>query len=136
MSINYRKLDITLSADKETVLVFGQELSIKYFTEIIVATMLNSTGSDMAKSNRILNDIHAAGLNANDYGKYSRWWAENNAIERQEAERRRKEAEQHHERMAAILATPEEIAKAATERKTRNEELIKRFGNKGAAFGL
>ncbi len=27
MSISYRKLDINLSADKETVLVFGQEMS-------------------------------------------------------------------------------------------------------------
>lgn len=78
MSISYRKLNITLSADKETVLVFGQELSTKYFTEVIVTTMLNSTGSDIAKSNRILNDIHAAGLNAGDYGKYSHWWAESN----------------------------------------------------------
>ncbi|WP_425314005.1 DUF6971 family protein [Shigella flexneri] len=66
MSISYRKLDIALSADKETVLVFGQELSTKYFTEIVVTTMLNSTGSDMANSNRILNDIHAAGLDAGD----------------------------------------------------------------------
>ncbi len=87
MSISYRKLDIALSADKETVLVFGQELSTKYFTEIVVTTMLNSTGSDMANSNRILNDIHAAGLDAGDYGKYSRWWAQSNAQERQEAER-------------------------------------------------
>lgn len=83
MSISYRKLDIALSADKETVLVFGQELSTKYFTEIVVTTMLNSTGSDMANSNRILNDIHAAGLDAGDYGKYSRWWAQSNAQERQ-----------------------------------------------------
>lgn len=28
MSISYRKLDIALSADKETVLVFGQELLV------------------------------------------------------------------------------------------------------------
>ena len=122
MPISYRKLNITLSADKETVLVFGQELSTKYFTEI-------------AKSNRILNDIHAIGLNASDYGKYSRWWAESNAQERQEAERRRKEAEEHQERMAAIHATPAEIAKAAAERRARDEDLIKRFGNKGASFG-
>ena len=122
MPISYRKLNITLSADKETVLVFGQELSTKYFT-------------DMAKSNRILNDIHAIGLNASDYGKYSRWWAESNAQERQEAERRRKEAEEHQERMAAIHATPAEIAKAAAERRARDEDLIKRFGNKGASFG-
>ena len=135
MSISYRKLDITLSAGKETVLVFGQELSTKYFTEIIVTTMLNSTGSDMAKSNRILNDIHSAGLNAGDYGKYSRWWAESNILERQEAERRRREAEEHQERMAAIHATPAEIAKAAAERRAREEDLLKRFGNKGAAFG-
>ncbi|MCO7261498.1 DUF6971 family protein [Dickeya zeae] len=135
MSISYRKLNIALSADKETVLVFGQELSTKYFTEIVVTTMLNSTGSDMVKSNRILNDIHAAGLNAGDYGMYSRWWAESNAQERQEAERRRKEAEWHLERMAAIHATPAEIAKEAAERRARKEEQIKRFGNKGAAFG-
>ena len=37
--------------------------------------------------------------------------------------------------MAAIHATPAEIAKAAAERRARDEDLIKRFGNKGAAFG-
>lgn len=136
MSISYRKLNITLSADKETVLVFGQELSTKYFTEVVVTTMLNSTGSDMSKSNRILNDIHAAGLNAGDYGMYSSWWHESNVVERQEAERRRKEAAEHHERITAVHATPAEIAKAAAERRERNESMIKRFGNKGAAFGL
>ncbi|WP_438503551.1 DUF6971 family protein, partial [Enterobacter cloacae] len=35
MAISYRKLDITLSADGETVLVFGQELTTKYFTEVM-----------------------------------------------------------------------------------------------------
>ncbi|EGI4619049.1 hypothetical protein IGF42_001895 [Escherichia coli] len=136
MSISYRKLDITLSADKETVLVFGQELSTKYFTEIVVTTMLNSTGSNEAISNSILNDIYAAGLPVGNYGKYSRWWAQSNAQKRQEAERRRKEAMEHQERLAAIHATPEEIAKEVAERKAREEALIKRFGNKGAAFGL
>lgn len=136
MSISYRKLDITLSTDKQTVMVFGQEMTTKYFCEIVATTMLNSTGSDMAKSNRILNDIHAAGLNAGDYGKYSRWWAESSQMDREEAARRRREAEEHRERIAALHASPEEIAKAVSKRKEREAELIKRFGNKGAAFGL
>ena len=41
MSISYRKLDINLSADKETVLVFGQEMSTKHFTEIVVTSRWN-----------------------------------------------------------------------------------------------
>lgn len=137
MSISYRKLDITLSADKETVLVFGQEMSTKYFTEIVVVSMLNGCGNDFGKTNSILNDVHAAGLNARDYSLYSREWARSNAEARKEAERKRIELEQHRERLAAIHATPEEIAKAVAERKQREAETARRFGDKGkaAAFG-
>ncbi|MBN3198582.1 hypothetical protein H5A20_07655 [Pectobacterium brasiliense] len=136
MSIAYRKLDITLSTDKETVLVFGQVLSTKYFCEIVIPTMLNGCGNDEGKTNSILNDVHAAGLNAGDYAKYSRWWTESNAQARQEAERKRIEAEQHRERIAAMLATPAEIAAERAEKERRREEAQRKFGNKGAAFGL
>ena len=97
MSIAYRKLDITLSTDKETVLVFGQVLSTKYFCEIIIPTMFNGCGNDVSKTNSILNDVHGAGLNAGDYLKYFSWWTESNAQARQEAERKRVEAEPHRE---------------------------------------
>ncbi|MCL5160023.1 DUF6971 family protein [Escherichia coli] len=66
MSISYRKLDINLSADKETVLVFGQEMSTKYFTEIVVTSMLNGLPALSAGAHAILTSLHAAGLNAND----------------------------------------------------------------------
>jgi len=137
MSISYRKLDITLSADKETVLVFGQEMSTKYFTEIVVVTMLNGCGNDFSKTNSILNSLHAAGLNARDYTKYSREWERSAQEAREDAERKRREAEQHRERCAAIHATPEEIAKAVAERKAREAEIARRFGDSGkaAAFG-
>lgn len=68
MSISYRKLDINLSADKETVLVFGQEMSTKYFTEIVVTSMLNGLPALSTGAYAILTSLHAAGLNANDYG--------------------------------------------------------------------
>jgi len=137
MSIAYRKLDITLSADKETVLVFGQEMSTKYFTEIVVVSMLNGCGNDIGKTNSILNNLHAAGLNAGDYAKYSREWERSAQEARAEADRKRREAEQHRERCAAIHATPEEIAKAVAERKAREAEIARRFGDSGkaAAFG-
>lgn len=135
MSISFRKLDITLSTDKETVLVFGQELTTKYFTEVVVTTMLNSTGSDEAKSNNILNDIHAAGLNAGDYGKYSQWWARSNQAMREQAEHERREAIKHQERIAALYATPEEIRKEAAEKRARSERIAKQFGRKGFEFG-
>ena len=127
MSISYRKLDINLSADKETVLVFGQEMSTKYFTEIVVTSMLNGLPALSAGAHAILTSLHAAGLNANDYGAYSRAWSESNAEARREAER---------QRIAAMYATPEEIAKEAAERKERKAELERRFSRKGAAFGL
>lgn len=135
MSISFRKLDITVSTDKETVLVFGQELTTKYFTEVVVTTMLNSTGSDEAKSNKILNAIHAAGLNAGDYGKYSQWWARSNQAAREQAERERREAIKNQERIAALYATPEEIRKEAAEKRARSERIAKQFGRKYQAFG-
>ncbi|WP_434747514.1 DUF6971 family protein [Pantoea sp. Lu_F5_004] len=137
MSISYRKLDLTLSADKETVMLFGQEMTTKYFTEVVVVTMLNGCGNDFGKTNSILNALHSAGLNAGDYSKYSREWAHSNAEARKEADRKRIETEQHRERMAAIHATPAEIAKAVAERKQREEEIARKFGEHGhrAAFG-
>ncbi|MDN4627834.1 DUF6971 family protein [Erwinia sp. PsM31] len=137
MSISYRKLDLTLSADEQTVMLFGQEMATKYFTEVVVVTMLNSVGNDFGKSNAILNALHSVGLNAGDYSKYSREWAHSNAEARKEADRKRIETEQHRERMAAIHATPAEIAKAVAERKQREEEIARKFGEHGhrAAFG-
>lgn len=133
MSISYRKLDLTLSADEQTVMLFGQEMATKYFTEVVVVTMLNSVGNDFGKSNAILNALHSVGLNAGDYSKYSREWAHSNAEARKEADRKRIETEQHRERMAAIHATPAEIAKAVAERKQREEEIARKFGARGQA---
>jgi len=137
MSISYRKLDITVSADKETVLVFGQEMATKYFTEIVVTTMLNSCGHDQSKTDRILNDLHAAGLSATDYGMYSRGWMQSNELARAEAEKARKDAIAHQERMAALHATPAEIAADVARRKARDAEIVSRFGDRGkrAHFG-
>lgn len=137
MSISFRKLDLTVSADKETVLVFGQEMATKYFTEVVVVSMLNGCGRDFGKTNLILNSLHAAGLNAGDYSEYSREWARSNAEARAEAERKRNEAEAHRERMEAQFASPTEIAKAVAERKQREEEIARKFGEHGhrAAFG-
>ncbi|WP_240354482.1 hypothetical protein [Pectobacterium brasiliense] len=45
-------------------------------------------------------------------------------------------AEQHRERIAAMLATPAEIAAERAEKARRREETQRKFGNKGAAFGL
>ena len=135
MSISYRKLELTVSADGKTVLVFDQEFGLKYFTEVVVTTMLNSTGSDEAKSNKILNAVHAAGLNAGDYGKYSQWWARSNQAMREQAEHERREAIKNQERIAALYATPEEIRKEAAEKRARAERIAKQFGRKGHEFG-
>ncbi len=136
MSISFRKLELTVSADGKTVLVFDQEFGLKYFTEVVVTTMLNSTGSDEAKSNKILNAVHAAGLNAGDYGKYSQWWARSNQAAREAAEQERREVAQHKERLEAMYATPEEIRKEAAEKRARAERMAKLYGRKGHEFGL
>lgn len=136
MSIAYRKLDLTVSANKETVLLFGQEMTTKYFIEVVAVTMLNSTGSDESKSNRILNDIHAAGLNAGDFGKYSQWWARSNAEARERAEHERREAEKNAERIRSMMATPAEIAAEAAKKREREERMERMYGRKGIAFGL
>lgn len=136
MSISFRKLDISLSADKSTVLVFGQELATQYFTEVVVTTMLNSTGSDEAKSNKILNAVHAAGLNAGDYGKYSQWWARSNQAAREAAEHERIEVAKNLERVQAMMATPAEIAAEAQKKRETEARLERLYGRKGHEFGL
>ena len=136
MSIHYRKLDLTVSADKETVLLFGQEMSTKYFMEVVAVTMLNSTGADEAKSNAILNAIYAAGLNAGDFGKYSQWWARSNQEARERAAHERREAEKNAERIRDMLATPAEIAAEAAKKREREERMQKIYGRKGHEFGL
>ncbi|HCD3925220.1 TPA: hypothetical protein OMS07_000310 [Klebsiella aerogenes] len=136
MAIAYRKLNVELSDDKETVLIHGQEMATKYFCEVVVTTMLNSLGSPSGKTDAILNELHAAGLNAGDYGAYSRWWVQSNAEARAEAERRRKEVQQYQERWEAMTATPAQIAAEKAEKAKRAEAITKRFSRKGAAFGL
>ncbi|CAB5672755.1 DUF6971 family protein [Serratia marcescens] len=136
MAISYRKLDITLSADGETVLVFGQELVTKYFTEVVITSMLNGLPALSAGAHAILTAVHAAGLNADDYGSYSQAWRENNAEARREAEARRIANERDRQRIADMYATPEEIAKAAAEKRARADAMAQRFGRKGVDFGL
>ncbi|HCJ5570824.1 hypothetical protein N4684_02650 [Escherichia coli] len=136
MSISYRKLDLSVSADGSTVMLFGQEMTTKYFIEIVATTMLNSTGADESKSNRILNDIHAAGLNAGDFGKYSQWWARSNAEARERAEHERREAQKNLERIRDMLATPAEIAAEAAKKREREERMERMYGRKGHEFGL
>lgn len=136
MSISYRNLDINLSADKQTVMVYGQEMTTKYFTEIVITSMLNGLPALSAGAHAILTAVHAAGLNANDYGSYSRAWAESNAEARRAAERQRIENEKDRQRIADMYATPQEIAKAAAERRERKADLERRYGRKGQAFGL
>ncbi|MCL5160211.1 DUF6971 family protein, partial [Escherichia coli] len=85
---------------------------------------------------RCYSPISFTVIRTNDYGAYSRAWAESNAEARREAERQRIENEKDRQRIAAMYATPEEIAKEAAERKERKAELERRFSRKGAAFGL
>lgn len=136
MSISFRKLDLSVSADGTTVMLFDQEMSTKYFTEIVATTMLNSTGSDEAKSNKILNASHAAGLNAGDYGKFSQWWARSNQAAREQAEHDRREVQKNLERIKAMNATPEEIRAEANRKREREERMVKLYGRKGHEFGL
>ncbi|CNJ90388.1 Uncharacterised protein [Yersinia enterocolitica] len=136
MSIAFRKLDIALSVGGETVVVWGQEMSTKYFTEVVVTSMLNSVGDPSFKSNNILNNLHAAGLNAGDYSSYSQFWAVSNQEAREQAQRDRVEVQKHLERVRDMLATPADIRAEALKKQQTAERMEKMYGRKGAAFGL
>lgn len=128
---------LTLSKDLKTVLFAGQEFSTTYFIKVTVPSLLAWYSPGSAGAYSLLSDLSANGFDIRNYGKHYYQWQEANRRNREEQARRELEVRQHRERMAALMATPEEIAEAVAQRKAREAELEARFGARGksAAFG-
>ncbi|RNA78733.1 DUF6971 family protein [[Curtobacterium] plantarum] len=131
------KEKLTLSADLQTVLYAGQEIPTVHFVKVTVPSLLAYYGAGSAAAFALLSEMNAHGFSLRGYGNHTTRWAEQVTAHREEQERREKEIREHNERMAAIMATPAEIAKAVAERKQREDEIARKFGDSGkaAAFG-
>lgn len=136
MSIKHLWNKGALSYDikKQTVTLHGQTVSEMFFREVTVTTALNAAGSNDGVIVSILLPMHEAGMSTQGFGEYSRTFANHLRDNRIEAERKQREAAEHAERMAAILATPEEIQKEVDERKARQRMAIASFRKPGAGF--
>lgn len=128
---------VTLSADLKTVLFVGVEIPTEHFITVTVPGLLGFYAAGSASANSLLSELNVNGFDLGRFGKHRDAWAYAIQSDREELARREREAREHNERMAAIRATPEEIAKAVAERKAREADLAARFGERGksAAFG-
>ncbi|WP_313700365.1 DUF6971 family protein [Pantoea sp.] len=136
MSIKHLWNKGALSYDikKQTVTLHGQTVSEMFFREVTVTTALNAAGSNDGVIVSILLPMHDAGMSTQGFGEYSRVFANHLRDNRIEAERKQREVAEHAERMAAILATPEEIQKEVDERKAQQRMAIASFRRPGAGF--
>jgi len=128
---------LTLSADLQTVLYAGQEVSTEHFVKVTVPALLGFYPKGSASAFALLSEMDANGFNIKGYGNHTTHWAQTIVGQREDHERRKREAEQHRERMEALHASPEEIAKFVAERKQRQADIANRFGDRGkmAHFG-
>lgn len=125
---------LSYDSKKQTVTLHGQAIPEMYFREVIVTTALNAAGSNEGVIVSILQPMHEAGMSTQGFGWYSRTFANYLQATRAEEERIQREAAEHAERVAALHATPEEIAKAVAERKARQAAVVARFRKASAGF--
>ncbi|OSM98613.1 hypothetical protein AU490_12125 [Lonsdalea populi] len=128
---------VTLSKDLKTVLYIGQEIPTEHFIKVTVPSLLGYYAPGSGGANSLLSELSANGFSITGFSRHHQLWADYIRRNREEQARRELEAKQHRERMAALMATPEEIAEAVAQRKAREAELEARFGARGksAAFG-
>ena len=128
---------LTLSADLQTVLYAGQEVSTEHFVKVTVPSLLGFYAKGSAAAFALLSEMDANGLNHKGYSNHTAHWAQTIVDKREDHERRKREAIAHQERMAALHATPAEIAADVARRKARDAEIVSRFGDRGkrAHFG-
>ncbi|MCQ5469318.1 hypothetical protein NAS92_02345 [Pantoea brenneri] len=136
MSIKHlwNKGALSYDSKKQTVTLYGQTTNEMFFREVTVTTALNAAGSNDGVIVSILLPMHEAGMSTQGFGEYSRTFANYLRDNRIEAERKQREVAEHTERMAAILATPEEIEKAVAERRANIAQQKQRFRKASAGF--
>jgi len=136
MSIKHlwNKGALSYDSKKQTVTLHGQTVSEMFFREVTVTTALNAAGTNESVIVSILLPMHEAGMSTQGFGEYSRTFAGYLQDNRAEAERKQREVAEHAERMAAMHATPEEIAEAVAERKNRQAMTVARFRKASAGF--
>lgn len=127
------KEKLTISADLQTVLYAGQEIPTVHFVKVTVPSLLAFYGAGSAAAFALLSEMNANGFSLRGYGKYTDAWANAVVSRREEQARREKEIREHNERVAAMHATPAEIAADVAKRKAREDELARKFGSRGKA---
>jgi len=127
------KEKLTLSPDLSSVLYAGQEIPTVHFVKVTVPSLLAFYGAGSASAFELLSEMNANGFSLRGYGKHTDAWANVVVSRREEQAQREREVREHNERMAAIMATPTEIAKAVAERKQREAEIARKFGDNGKA---
>ena len=127
---------LSLSADTESVLWCGVEYPTVNFVSVVVPSLLAYLPPYSAGSIHLLSEMDANGSSIRGYGKHATAWGETIVQRREEHERRIKEVQEHQERLSAMYATPAEIAEDRAAKARKAEEAQRKFGRKGAAFGL
>lgn len=135
-TLSIHKQKLTLSKNAKEVLWCGTTYPTVTFVNVIVPSLLGYLPPNSAGANNLLSEMNANGFSISGYSRHHAMWVETMRYQREEQLRRQREVEQHRERMAAINASPAEIAAEVAERRAREADIARRFGNKGADFGL
>ncbi|KFX02303.1 hypothetical protein [Pectobacterium carotovorum] len=134
--LNITKQKLTLSKDEATVLWCGVEYPVVNFVNVVVPNLLAYFQPNSHGSHHLLSEMSVNGFSIRGYGKHATAWAETIRNNREAHEQRLKEVREHQERMAAMNATPAEIAAERAEKARIQDEYARRYGRKGADFGL
>ncbi|MEQ9745853.1 hypothetical protein ABRQ05_16285 [Pectobacterium actinidiae] len=133
---NITNQKLTLSKDEATVLWCGVEYPVINFVNVVVPSLLAYFPPYSNGAQHLLSEMSANGFSIRGYGKHATAWAETIQNNRAAHEQRLKEVREHQERMAAMNATPAEIAAERAEKARIQDEYARRYGRKGADFGL
>lgn len=127
--------EVTLSADLESVLYCGMDISTEYFIKVTVPSLLGFYAPGSAGAFKLLTELDANGFSLRAFSNHATQWGHQVMAHAAEVEARRIEAAAHAERIADQNASPEEVAKYRQAQNARRSELANKFGRKAAAFG-
>jgi len=117
-----------------SITVNGQVMALDYFKEVFVTMCLNASWNNFEVSRRLFDAMMTVNIIPKGYGKFSQDYADYRTEQQAYQAARQRAADEHAERMAAILATPEEIQKAVAERKAKQAQTVARFRKASAGF--
>jgi len=117
-----------------SIKVNGQKMTLDYFKQVFVTMCLNASWNSFEVSRRLFDAMMNVNIIPRGYGKFSRDYADSRSEQEEQRAADRRMVVEAAERVAAMRATPEEIAEDVAKRKARQAEVVARFRKASAGF--